>query len=61
MAERLAEAAFDEGLVVWPNAGNVDGIVGDLVVIAPPFTVTEAELGEIGARLARALRRVRPA
>jgi len=61
MAERLAEAAFDEGLVVWPNAGNVDGVVGDLVVVAPPFTVTEAELGEIGARLARALRRLRPA
>ena len=35
VAERLAEAAFDEGLLVWPNAGNVDGVVGDLVVVAP--------------------------
>ena len=61
VAERLAEAAFEEGLLVWPNAGNVDGAVGDLVVVAPPFTVTEAELVEIGARLHRALRRLLPA
>lgn len=61
VAERLAEAAFDEGLIVWPNAGNVDGSVGDLVIVAPPFTVTAPELVEIGARLHRALRRLMPA
>ncbi len=58
VAERLAAAAFDEGLIVWPNAGNVDGTRGDLVMIAPPFTATEAELVEIGNRLDRALERV---
>ncbi len=58
VAERLAAAAFDEGLIVWPNAGNVDGVRGDLVMIAPPLTATEGELVEIGRRLERALERV---
>lgn len=58
LAERLAAAAFEEGLIVWPNAGNVDGTRGDLVMVAPPFTATEAELAEIGPRLERALARV---
>jgi hypothetical protein len=36
----------------------VDGTRGDLVMIAPPLTATEAELVEIGSRLDRALERV---
>ena len=58
VAERLAAAAFDEGLIVWPNAGNVDGSRGDLVMVAPPLTASEEELVEIGRRLERALERV---
>ncbi len=58
VAERLAAAAFEEGLIVWPNAGNVDGTRGDLVMLAPAFTASEAELAEIGLRLDRALDRV---
>jgi adenosylmethionine-8-amino-7-oxononanoate aminotransferase len=54
-AERVAERAFAHGLVVWPNAGNVDGTNGDLVVVAPPFTATEEELDEIVHRLDRTL------
>ena len=54
-AERCAEKAFDNGLIVWPNAGNVDGTNGDLVILAPPFTATEEELEEIARRLDRTL------
>ncbi len=55
LAERLAERALANGLVVWPNAGNVDGESGDLVMLAPPFTIDDEELGELVARLARSL------
>ena len=55
-AERFAERAFANGLVVWPNAGNVDGTNGDLVIVAPPFTTTEEELEEIVRRLDRTLK-----
>ncbi len=50
-AERVTARAFANGLIVWPNAGNVDGTNGDLVVVAPPFTATEEELEEIVRRL----------
>jgi adenosylmethionine-8-amino-7-oxononanoate aminotransferase len=56
-AEAFTAAALAEGLVVWPNVGHADGTNGDLVMIAPPFTITEAEIGEIVRRFARALER----
>jgi adenosylmethionine-8-amino-7-oxononanoate aminotransferase len=56
-AEAFTAAALAEGLVVWPNVGQADGINGDLVMIAPPFTITESEIAQIGERFARALER----
>jgi hypothetical protein len=50
-AERFADAALDAGLTVWPNVGHADGTNGDLVMIAPPFIVTESEIDEIVNRL----------
>jgi adenosylmethionine-8-amino-7-oxononanoate aminotransferase len=58
-AERFAARAFENGLIVWPNAGNVGGAAGDLAMIAPPFTATEAELGEIVERLELTLEETR--
>ena len=52
--EAFTAAALSEGLVVWPNVGHADGTNGDLVMVAPPFVITEAEIGEIVARFARA-------
>ncbi|HEV8399211.1 MAG TPA: aminotransferase class III-fold pyridoxal phosphate-dependent enzyme [Gemmatimonadales bacterium] len=57
-AESFAEAALDAGLTVWPNVGHADGTSGDLAMIAPPFIVTEEEIGEIVRRLAEALEKV---
>jgi len=49
-AERFAEIAFEHGLIVWPNVGHVDGEAGDIIMLAPPFTIARAELAEIGRR-----------
>jgi adenosylmethionine-8-amino-7-oxononanoate aminotransferase len=54
-AERFADAALDAGLVVWPNAGQADGTNGDLVMLAPPFTITESEIAMMADRLRTAL------
>jgi 4-aminobutyrate aminotransferase-like enzyme len=51
VAERLTRAAFERGLVVWPNVGNADGERGDLVVVAPPFVISEAEIDLLVDRL----------
>jgi adenosylmethionine-8-amino-7-oxononanoate aminotransferase len=55
VAERVTEKAMSEGLIVWPNVGHVDGADGDLLMLAPPFVVSESEIHEIAGRLERAL------
>jgi adenosylmethionine-8-amino-7-oxononanoate aminotransferase len=55
-AETFAEAALEAGLTVWPNVGHADGTNGDLVMVAPPFIVTEPEIDEIVQRCTSALR-----
>ena len=55
VAERLTAAALDLGLVVWPNVGHADGTRGDLVMVAPPFIITEEEIGIIADRLEAAI------
>jgi hypothetical protein len=55
VAERFAAAAQEAGLMVWPNVGQADGTDGDLAVLAPPFIISEAEIGELVRRFAQAL------
>ncbi len=57
IAERITERAFERGLIVWPNVGHHRG-EGDLLMLGPPFTVSEAEIGEIVQRLGAALAEV---
>lgn len=44
VAEAFTERALELGLVVWPNVGQAAGEQGDIIMLAPPFTVSEAEL-----------------
>lgn len=57
VAETLVQQAQDLGLVLWPNVGQADGENGDLVMIAPPFILTEAQIEELCALLQTALER----
>ena len=57
-AERITAAAEQAGLVVWPNSGHADGVNGDLVMLAPPFVVSDGELDQIVDRLRIALETV---
>jgi adenosylmethionine-8-amino-7-oxononanoate aminotransferase len=55
-AEAFAAAALDQGLVVWPNVGQADGVNGDIAMLAPPFVVTHDEIDLIVQRFGAALR-----
>jgi adenosylmethionine-8-amino-7-oxononanoate aminotransferase len=57
-AERFADAALEEGLMVWPNVGQANGTDGDLALLAPPFVITDEEIDELVRRFAGALQRV---
>jgi adenosylmethionine-8-amino-7-oxononanoate aminotransferase len=57
-AELFAAEALDLGLVVWPNAGQLEDGAGDLVMLAPPFVITENQIEEMVAILGQAARAV---
>jgi adenosylmethionine-8-amino-7-oxononanoate aminotransferase len=50
----LQLAAFDLGVALYPGVGTVDGLEGDHILIAPPYTVTDAELDTIVSTLKKA-------
>jgi hypothetical protein len=38
---------MDEGLIVYPASGTVDGRSGDHVLVAPPFIIEESEIDDL--------------
>ena len=57
-AERFTEAAFQNGVILWNNVGHVDGTNGDLVMIAPPFSVSDEEIADFINRFKKSLEQV---
>ncbi|MBN1994194.1 MAG: aspartate aminotransferase family protein [Anaerolineae bacterium] len=55
VAPKIADAAFNLGLILYPVRGNIDGLQGDQVMVAPPFIVTEEQLDEIVGLLHEAI------
>ena len=55
IAERVKHAALDRGLGIYPCTGTLDGAMGDHVIVAPPYIVTEDDLAEIVDRLGQAV------
>jgi len=52
---RIKQGAMRLGLACYPSGGCVDGRAGDHVLLAPPFIVTDVQLGEIVQLLAQAV------
>ena len=44
MSSRLEQEAFERGLVVFACTGSVDGVAGDMILMAPPFIITRDEV-----------------
>ncbi len=47
--------AFADGLICYPCSGNVNGVDGDTIIIAPPYNASDAELEEIVVKLSKAI------
>jgi adenosylmethionine-8-amino-7-oxononanoate aminotransferase len=60
MAARACSLAMEEGLIVYPCTGGVDGEDGDYLLLMPPFVAPEDALAQIAERLGRALARLSP-
>ncbi len=48
--ERVLAAARERGLLLYSSTGHVDGTDGDLVMLGPPFTITDDEIGVVVER-----------
>ena len=55
LAARIKAAAFDEGLICYPMPGTIDGRRGDHVLLAPPFILSDDQIGELTDKLSRAI------
>jgi adenosylmethionine-8-amino-7-oxononanoate aminotransferase len=51
----VGKRAFEDGLICYPCAGNVDGINGDTIILAPPYNARDSELEEIIVKLTNAI------
>jgi hypothetical protein len=47
VTEKILDGAFENGLVLYPGTGFIDGVNGDMVMVGPPFIVEEKEIDEI--------------
>ncbi|SOD98074.1 aspartate aminotransferase family protein [Caenispirillum bisanense] len=52
---RLKKAALARGLMIYPMGGTIDGRTGDHALLAPPFILSEAQVGELVDKLAASL------
>ena len=55
LIETVVRIARDRGLLLYSGTGNANGTDGDVVVLGPPFVVTDDELARIADGLGDAL------
>jgi adenosylmethionine-8-amino-7-oxononanoate aminotransferase len=58
IAEKIKQAALEKNVLLYPGQGCVDGVRGDHVLLAPPFTVKPEECQLIGDALQFTLSKV---
>jgi adenosylmethionine-8-amino-7-oxononanoate aminotransferase len=51
----IGARAFAGGLICYPCSGNVDGTLGDTIILAPPYNASDRELDEIRDKLTVAI------
>jgi adenosylmethionine-8-amino-7-oxononanoate aminotransferase len=58
VTERVLAAARDEGLLLYSSTGHVDGTDGDLLMLGPPFVISDEECDLVVERTEAAIARV---
>jgi adenosylmethionine-8-amino-7-oxononanoate aminotransferase len=58
VTERVLAAAREAGLLLYSSTGHADGTNGDLIMLGPPFVITDDEAGTLVERTAAAIRSV---
>ncbi len=58
LALHIRQQALENGLICYPVGGNADGVNGDVVILAPPYNATDAELAEIVDKTAKSVKQI---
>ncbi|MBN2741395.1 MAG: aspartate aminotransferase family protein [Rhodobacteraceae bacterium] len=56
--KQIKAAAFEAGLICYPMGGTIDGQRGDHILLAPPFILSDDQIGELIDKLGAAIERV---
>jgi adenosylmethionine-8-amino-7-oxononanoate aminotransferase len=58
IAEKIRQACLEESVLTYPTQGCVDGLRGDHILLAPPFTISSEECTLIARALLAAVAKV---
>ena len=58
IAEKIRQACLEEGVLTYPTQGCIDGLRGDHILLAPPFTISSEECALIARALQSAAAKV---
>jgi len=58
VTERVVAAARDAGVLVYSGTGNANGTDGDIILLGPPFVITEPELERVAEVVATSIDQV---
>jgi adenosylmethionine-8-amino-7-oxononanoate aminotransferase len=58
IAEKIRQACLEENVLTYPTQGCVDGLRGDHILLAPPFTISPEESAQIARAIRSALTKV---
>ena len=56
LTEIVRERTLEAGVICYPVSGTVDGVVGDVAIVSPPYNAGEDVLDELVERFARGIR-----
>ena len=45
--KRVVDKCMENGLIVYPSRGFIDGVLGDSVIISPPFIISDEEMEKL--------------
>jgi adenosylmethionine-8-amino-7-oxononanoate aminotransferase len=47
MTKKLVNICFDNGLLVYPSQGYIDGVLGDSILLSPSFLISYEEIDKM--------------
>ena len=58
IAELISSTAYNNGLIIYPGGGTVDGNLGDHILVAPPFIIHKDEIDKLVSILDQSISQV---